>query len=632
MLVLPLPFYMCGIAGFYDPDIDDPELVKRMGERIRYRGPDESGTFVQSGVHLQHQRLSIVDLNQGQQPMAHPESGSVVVYNGEIYNHTEIRENHLPDSPFRTRCDTEVLLHAYERWGTRLTPYLNGMFAFCLYSPESQSLFLSRDRLGQKPLYYVHQGRRFAFASELPALLELPWVEKKLDPTAIGQYFSHEHVPCPRTPFVQIKKLPPGHQMVFDLENGELKIERWWKPSFIVDPQYQNAGRALEAFEHHWQRALKYRMMSDVPLGIFLSGGLDSSSCLATLTESFPDQRLKTFSIGFENKSFDESNYARLMAGHCQSDHHEGTLTPEAMLKVLPSIEANMLDPIADASIIPTTLLCQHAKQNVTVAIGGDAADELLCGYPTFNAHYALGSRRWPKSVVKLLQKMAGMIPTSMDNLSLDFKIKQTLSGLSYHNPIRNEVWLGGTGPDNTGTLLPGINSADLSENMLYGEDMRIWAESDSSTFIGKIQDLYLGGYLTDGILTKVDRASMFNSLEVRSPFMDVNLIEFFGSLPISQKMNLRKGKLLLRRAMERRLPHDIIHRPKKGFGMPISHWFRSQLKDDLYQRIQDAPPFFDKAFLKNRFFEHQRGEADNRKILFPYFMFYPVLKAGGTL
>lgn len=623
---------MCGIAGFFDPELEAPDLVRRMGERILYRGPDESGTYVQSGVHLQHQRLSIVDLSQGQQPMSHPETGSVVVYNGEIYNHMEIRENYLPDASFSTRCDTEVLLHAYERWGTRLTPYLNGMFSFCLYSPQENRLFLSRDRLGQKPLYYAHEGRRFAFASELPALLELPWITKKLDPLAIGQYFSHEHIPCPRTPFVQIKKCPPGHQMIFDLESGSLKIERWWKPSFAIDRQFEDKGRTLEAFEHHWQRALKYRMMSDVPLGIFLSGGLDSSSCLASLTECYPEQRLKTFSIGFENRTFDESNYARLMADHCQSDHHEGQLTPAEMLEVLPSIEENMLDPIADASIIPTTLLCKYARNNVTVAIGGDAADELLCGYPTFSAHYLLGPRKWPSGLVKLMQKLAGYLPTNMDNLSIDFKIKQTLSGLAYANPIRNEVWLGGTGPMATKDLLPGLSDRDLSIESLYGEDLKIWNESDSSTFIGKVQDLYLGGYLSDGILTKVDRASMFNSLEVRSPFMDVNLIEFFGSLPISQKMNLRKGKLLLRRAMEHRLPHDIIHRPKKGFGMPISHWFRTELKDDLYHRIQDAPPFFHKGFLMDRFIEHQRGEADNRKILFPYFMFYPVLKAGGSL
>ena len=623
---------MCGIAGFYSPEVQDPGLVQRMGEMISHRGPDEQGTYVQQGVHLQHQRLSIVDLKQGQQPMVHPDNGLAVTYNGEIYNHREIRSMHLQDSVFKTQCDTEVLLHAYERWGARMLSHLNGMFAFFIYSPQERKLFLARDRLGQKPLYYSLKGKNFAFASEITSILELPWVNRELDQQAVSQYFAHEHVPCPRTPFKDIRKCPPGHFMVYDIERDELNIECWWKPSFRVDPQFESLDRAVETFEHHWQRSLNYRMMADVPLGVFLSGGIDSSACLSSLTRSFPDRRFKSFSVGFDNKSFDERSHARTMANHCQSDHHEAILQPSEMLSVLPTIEKHMLDPIADASIIPTTLLCQYTRQNVTVAIGGDAADELLCGYPTFLAHRLLGNIPWPNSMVNLFRYLAGKMPTNMDNISLDFKIKQTLSGLAYSNPIRNEIWLGGSNPTSTPLLLSGLAPELTNPESVYAEEIRLWNESDSDTTLGKIQEITLNSYMGEGILTKVDRASMFHSLEVRSPFLDVNLVEFLNALPMKHKQSLLKGKILLRKAMAPHLPSSILERPKKGFGMPISHWFRKELKDDLHYRIQEAPPFFNKRFLMDCFIEHQRGEADHRKILFPYFMFFPVLKAGGTL
>jgi asparagine synthase (glutamine-hydrolysing) len=507
-----------------------------------------------------------------------------------------------------------------------MLPHLNGMFSFCIADIEQKKLLLARDRLGQKPLYYTHQGSRFAFSSEIPSLLELPWVDRTLNPEHLAEYFAHEHIPYPNTPFTHIKKLGPGELIELELENLDPQPQRWWKPSFNVEHQYSSIDEARDRFMELWDRSLRYRMMSDVPLGIFLSGGLDSSSCLAQLRHLFPERELQTFSVGFENKSFDESSYAQLMAKHCRSQHHEAQLTPDAMLNVLPEIERHMLDPIADASIIPTTLLCQHAKKNVTVAIGGDAADELLCGYPTFNAHKVLGNWPWPKPLRSALMSLTKLLPTNMDNLSLDFKIKQTLKGLGQANPIRNEIWLGGGDREQINTL---FSRDQYSLDQLYRHDLNCWKNGDGPSLLAKVQDLYLHGYLTDGILTKVDRASMFNSLEVRSPFLDVHLVEFFNSLPMAYKIKGSIGKILLKKAMAPKLPEEIISRPKKGFGMPISHWFRNELKDMLHERIQNAPDLFDKKTLMTFFDEHQKGLVDHRKILFSFFMLDPVLKAG---
>jgi asparagine synthase (glutamine-hydrolysing) len=616
---------MCGIAGFFDPSTHSPEWIKSMGDRMDHRGPDDHGEWIASGLHLAHRRLSIVDLSTGHQPMLTPERDLAIVFNGEIYNHSELRSQFFSASNFQTQCDTEILLHAYRKWGKGMLSHLNGMFAFCIADVPGKKLLLARDRLGQKPLYYTQQGSRFAFSSEIPSLLELPWMDRSLSRGHLGEYFAHEHIPYPNTPFTHIKKLGPGELLELDLEKLEVEPQRWWTPSFTVEQKYSSFNEAQEHFMELWDRSLRYRMMADVPLGIFLSGGLDSSSCLAQLRHLFPDRNLQTFSVGFENKSFDETSYAQLMAKHCQSEHHEATLTPEAMLSVLPEIERHMLDPIADASIIPTTLLCQHAKKNVTVAIGGDAADELLCGYPTFYAHKMLGNWPWPKPLRSALTSLTKLLPTNMDNLSLDFKIKQTLKGLGQSNPIRNEIWLGGGDMEQINTLFSG---GGHSLNQLYRHDLQRWQDCDAPSLLAKIQDLYLHGYLTDGILTKVDRASMFNSLEVRSPFLDVHLVEFFNSLPMAYKMKGNCGKILLKRAMASKLPAEIISRPKKGFGMPISHWFRHELKDMLYARIENAPDFLNKKYLFQLFEEHQKGLVDHRKILFSFFMLDPVFKA----
>lgn len=614
---------MCGIAGFYRKEHRDPASLKKMADVMVHRGPDADGFYVEDGVHFAHRRLSIVDLESGQQPMTSNSGLEVVVFNGEIFNHQELRED-LDEADFSTHSDTEVLLYGYRKWGLELFNKLNGMFAFAIYDKKEQKLILARDRLGQKPLYYAERAEGFAFASELKPLFEVPFVNKRLRPEILPKYFAYEYVPVPNTLFEGVYKLSPGQYMIYDLKTAQLEKGTYWKASYIERPGPLKVEEVEEEFEAKLKASLRYRMMADVPLGVFLSGGLDSSTCLSLLREMYPDRELMSFSVNFENKSFDESTYSSLMAKECRTVHHEAVLKPETMLEVLPHIESEMLDPIADGSIIPTYLLCKHARQFAKVAIGGDAADELLGGYPTFSAHSTLGHFAWPKFIQKSMMAMANCLPTNMDNLTFDFKVKQTLKGLAYGNPIRNQVWLGACDLGELGQLFPGMH--DLNEKLVYSELLAYWNNCDASDKMNKVNDLYMKTYMNDGILVKVDRASMMNSLEVRAPFLDVNVVEFVNSLPHAFKRQGSNGKKLLKDVMRKRLPDVIIDRPKKGFGMPISHWFRGPLKDLLYERVSAAPEPFDRKTLMRWFDEHQNGVVDRRKPLFAYFMLQPLL------
>jgi len=614
---------MCGIAGFFQRDHQDQSCLERMAAALAHRGPDAEGFFVEAGVHLAHRRLAIVDLESGQQPMISSNGNEVVVFNGEIFNHLELRAEVGPNL-FSTNSDTEILLYGYQKWGHELFNRLNGMFAFAIYDKAAHKLVLARDRLGQKPLYYAKRSEGFTFASEIKPLFKVPFIDKRLRVDVLPKYFAHEYIPVPQTLYEGVWKCPPGHWMSVDLNSLEVEIKPYWQTTYKNIQEHRSEASLMEELDAKLKASLKYRMMADVPLGVFLSGGLDSSTCLALLREMYPDRELMSFSVNFENKSFDESSYSKLMADRCRSLHHESVLSPETMLEVLPHIETCMLDPIADASIIPTYLLCKHARQFAKVAIGGDAADELLGGYPTFAAHAMFGHSAWSKPIQQLLLKLSQCLTTDMDNMSFDFKIKQTLKGLGYANPVRNQVWLGACDLMELQALFP--DHRQLSLDLIYAEVLKYWQQCDAIDPMNKINDLYLKTYLTDDILTKVDRASMMNSLEVRSPFLDVNVVEFINTLPHHMKRRGQNGKRLLKNMMRGRLPNVIIDRPKKGFGMPISHWFRGPLKDLLKARIDAAPAPFSRSTLQHWFDEHQKGVVDRRKPLFAYFMLQPYL------
>lgn len=610
---------MCGIAGFYIKDFESRDLIESMGEVINHRGPDEKGQYIDHGTHLAHRRLSIIDLSEGQQPLFNHNKSKVIVYNGEIYNYKELRTELEEHFTFNTNSDTEVLLHAYEAWGENCLDRFNGMFSFCIYDITEKKLFLARDRMGQKPLYYSMQGSKFAFASELGALKHLPQFKFKLNENNLAKYFAHEYIPCPGTLYDNVFKLEPGHTLNVDLSNSRLEKKRWWNTNFGNVNLNRSYNDTKDELIEKLKESLNYRMVSDVPVGIFLSGGVDSSACLALLKKCFPDQTLKTFSVAFAEKSFNESSYSQQMAKKFNTEHHETTLTAKKMLDVLPQIRNNMQDPIADASIIPTYLLCQFASSKVKVALGGDGADELLSGYPTFYAHSLCKYLYTPKALNKALNSLASFIPVSMNNLSLDFKIKQTLKGLAYSNPIRNQIWLGAATETELNQLMPESNP---NLNDLFSELLGHW--DDTKIIKGdknRINDIYIKTYMNDDILTKVDRASMMNSLEVRAPFLDFNLINFINTIPANFKMKGSEGKYILKDALTPYLPHNILYRQKKGFGMPIADWFRSDLKELLHEEIQNAHPIFSKKYLNTLFNDHQAGKVDQRKKLFSYLM-----------
>lgn len=619
---------MCGIVGFYRSHLQNEELLEKMAAAIHHRGPDEDGTYVEGGVHLAHKRLSIIDLESGRQPMSNEDGSLVIVFNGEIYNYKEIRDELKENHTFRTRSDTEVILHAYEEMGRDVLNVLNGMFSFVIYDKRNRKFFAARDRCGQKPFYYTCLGAGFAFASELKAFEHCPWLDLRPSPEALAKYFAYEYVPVPWTLYEGVFKLEPAHYLEYDISSGRLEKTCYWRTDYSEPANVPSEEEASEGLQEQLEKAVAYRMIADVPVGVFLSGGLDSSTCLALIRKQFPSKKIQTFSIGFDNKSFDESDYARKVSERFETEHITDTFTPEKMCEILPEIQKKLDDPLADASLIPTFLLCRHARKNVKVAIGGDASDELLAGYPTFLAHKVLPNMKLPGPVHTLLTNIANALPVNMDNYSLDFKIKQTIKGLRAKNPIRNQIWLGAYDSAEIKKLFHPdyADTVDLSDAALHEELLKHWQSTEGVESLNRMNDLYLKSYLTDDILLKVDRASMMNSLEVRAPFLDVHVVEYISRLPFAYKLKGKTTKHLLKKMARKHLPDDIIDRPKKGFGIPISHWFRNELKGLLQERIEAAPDYLNKSYLQQLFDDHQTNKKDNRKPLYTYFMLQPFL------
>lgn len=591
---------MCGIAGFAGPG-GQAELAA-MTARIAHRGPDAEG-FFQSGVfHLGHRRLSIIDLAYGAQPMATADGALVVVFNGEIYNHAELRaELRALGHVFATdHSDTEVLLHGWRQWGRDMLPRLNGMWAFAILDTKVGALFLSRDRFGKKPLYYYHSGGTFVFASELSALLEHRAVPRNESALARAKFFAHALIPAPHTPFERVWKLPAGHCMEFVA--GRLKVERWWR--YRIEPAAD--GRSEEELATELRetlaRAVQRRLVADVPIGIFLSGGIDSSAVAALASRDA--KALRTFTIGFSEPSFDESEPARRMAAFLGTDHREDRLDLEAALGLLPQIFDHLDEPQGDSSLLPTWLLCRFARRHVTVALGGDGGDELFAGYDPFRALSAARaySQFIPRPMHRAIRLLAARLPVSHANMSWDFKIKRTLRGLSHPPQLWNPVWLGALEP----AELEQLTGARFSAEEIYSEAIEAWDSCASASDVDRTLQFFTEIYLQDGILAKADRASMMNSLEVRSPFLDIEVADFARRLPHRYKFHNGTTKYLVKKALAGVLPDDIIHRKKKGFGTPVGAWLRSgRLAPQL------ASPF-----VVRKSEDHLSGRSDERLFL----------------
>lgn len=613
---------MCGIAGFIGEG--NREILENITNTLRHRGPDDVGFFLEGKVGLGHRRLSIIDLNTGRQPIFSEDKSVVVVFNGEIYNFLELKkELEKKGHNFSTQTDTEVIVHLYEEVGEQVFSRLNGMFAIALYDKKQEKLILARDRLGEKPLHYAKFGQTLIFGSEIKALLQHPLVKRDLDFNSLNKYLVYEYVPSPATIFKNIYKLKPGEYLVY--QKGNLAIKTYWDISF---DKYEKLSEKdyLDQLDQRLAEAVKKRLISDVPLGIFLSGGIDSTT-IGYYAQKSAATNIKTFCIGFEDSSFDESAYAKLAADFLKTEHYHQVFSSKDLLDLIPHIAEMLDEPLADASIVPTYLLSKFTRQKVTVALGGDGGDELFAGYPTFQAYKLFKFyQRFPGFLRQLTSLLINRLPTSFDNISFDFRLKKFILGEQYQPEIRNQIWLGSFLPAEVGSLLKPELKNQLQNNDLFEDINNLLKNIKSEKEENRLIYLYLKQYLQDDILVKVDRASMFNSLEVRAPFLDHTLVDFINSIPFEYKLKGWTTKYLLKKLMADKLPKEIINRPKKGFGIPVAKWISEDLKDFVLDILAESKikreGIFNYDYIKILLEDHLSGRKDHRKRLWALIIF----------
>jgi asparagine synthase (glutamine-hydrolysing) len=612
---------ICGVAG--SPEADGVELTRRMCRVLTHRGPDDEGIQHSGGVTLGARRLSIIDVEGGHQPIANEDSTVFVVQNGEIYNHLGLREELLASGHvFRTHADTEVLVHGYEAWGASgLLDRLNGMFAFAVFDGRRRELLLARDRMGIKPLHYAIDGGRLVFASELKALLTDPRLRRGVDPVAIDEYLALEFVPSPRSMVTGIQKLPPAHVLTWSLKDGHASIRRYWKPELGTDRSRRTLDERAEQLRAVLRESVRMELISDVPLGVFLSGGIDSSAVAAMMSEL--GGRVQSFSVGFAERSFDESRYARLVAQALGTEHHELMLEPRMLLDLIPRLPELLDEPLGDASIIPTYLLSAFTRRHVKVALGGDGGDELFAGYPTLQAHRLAGYyARTPRLVRRgLIEPVVRRLPVSRENLSFDFRAKRFIAGAAAPVAERHALWMGSFGPGERAAVMSAEVRAALPE-------VAGWANGDRSapSELEQVLLMDMRLYLENDILVKLDRASMMASLEGRVPLLNRDFVEHVSRLPLDLKLRRLRPKFLFKRALRGVLPHEILDRPKKGFGIPVAHWFRGPLKQQMLEVLSPdrlrSEGFFEPAAVQRLIADHLAGRSDNRKQLWTLFAF----------
>ncbi|MCX7975300.1 MAG: asparagine synthase (glutamine-hydrolyzing) [Candidatus Aminicenantes bacterium] len=617
---------MCGLCGLFRPSglrPEDRETVLRMTQTLIHRGPDEDGFYDDDLLSLGMRRLKIIDLVTGRQPIANEDKSIWTVYNGEIFNFLDLRSElekrgHL----FKTKSDTEVIVHLYEEEGIDFVHRLNGMFAIALWDKRNKRLCLYRDRLGIKPLHYSLLPDGLIFASEIKALLAAG-IDREIDLEALSQFFSFEFIPAPRTIFKKIKKLLPGHRLIYQGE--ALKIEKYWDVTFEPDDPPRAINEYSEEILVRLREAVRKRLISDVPLGVFLSGGLDSSTVTALMKE-VDTSPIKTFSIGFREKSFNELHYARLVANFLQTDHQEFVVEPQLVTELVPKLMNYLDEPLADASVIPTFLISYLARKQVTVALAGDGGDELFAGYDTYKAYrLATYYRKLPRFLNWPIKSLVNLLPASNQRLSFEFKAKKFLLGIDYPPEIANYIWWGAYPPQEKIKLF----SPQFRENIKKNPYEPIaWhlRNCQAKDPLDRIFYLDLKLYLQDDLLVKVDRMSMANSLEIRVPFLDYTFVEFAARIPNHLKLKGFESKYILKKAMAGRLPPEIFKRPKIGFDIPLGAWISRDLKsfvlDILSPQNLSRHGFFNQWYIEQKLKEHLRGQHNHRQLLWPIIIF----------
>lgn len=608
---------MCGIAGFVGDG--DGQDLSRMANALAHRGPDGEGAYSDSAarVHLAHKRLAIIDVDGGRQPMLTSDGNLCVVFNGEIYNHVELRhELERLGHVFKTsHSDTEVLLHGYAAWGKGLPGRLNGMFAFALYDKRRRRLFLARDRFGEKPLYYAKKGRLFLFGSELTAIAAHSSFDASLSVRSIQKFLAYGFLPAPNSILEHVQKLPGGHYLIYNVDDGETQLNRYWRFDLQSDPEFNSRddNEVAEEMIALFDQGVRRRLISDVPLGLFLSGGVDSSAALSAACNVLNPETIRTFTIGFKEPSFDESAAAAYVARHFNVSNSIEVLSLETARQLIEPVLSRLDDPLGDGSLLPTYMLARFTRKHVTVALSGDGGDELFGGYDPFAAlpWARLYKAGVPEAVHHIVQSLALRLPVSGRNMSLDFKIKRVLRGLCYPPEMWTPVWMSPADP----AMIADIMREPLSAEELYEEAIQLWDRGGKKSHAEKLLEYFTTIYLQDDILVKSDRASMMNSLESRSVFLDNDLVDFCARLPLRFKIRNGKRKYILKEAMRSRLPDSILRRPKKGFGAPLTEWLRNTPAEPPL-----APkPGVDTSKLARAWKEHRAGQQDHRLLLWSW-------------
>jgi asparagine synthase (glutamine-hydrolysing) len=615
---------MCGITGIFEFERHQPipeAFVHRMNETIIHRGPDDEGIYTGPGVGLGFRRLSIIDVAGGHQPIANEDGTLWVMLNGEIYNYPELRtELEARGHKLATRSDTETIVHLYEEYGEGCFARLRGMFAIALWDSRERKLLLARDRVGKKPLYYAANDRRILFGSELKSLLAADDLPRDIDREALSDYFSFGYVPAPKTIYKSARKLRPGHYLVASASG--LREVCYWDLCFGQTEDHSEE-EWCERLRHELCEATRIRLMSEVPLGAFLSGGADSSSVVAMMA-GLMKRPVTTCSIGFEEKEFDEAEYARRVAEQFHTDHYEQTIVPSAV-DVVNKLAWHYDEPFADSSAIPTYYVSAVARQHVTVALGGDGGDENFAGYRRYRYDH-LENRARSYAPLALRRAVFGPLGNVYPALAWAprvFRAKATFQSLA-RSPLEgyfNSISIFRP------TEKPRLLSRDFRETLGGYDSIDVlqqhYDRAGTDDLLSRIQYVDVKTYLTDDILAKVDRASMAVSLEVRAPLLDHHLMELAARMPSSLKLRGRTGKYIFKKAMSKLLPPEILHRRKQGFAVPLNRWFQNELREMAHDTIfSNGAGIFDRAYLQKIWREHQKGTFDRSAYLWAVLMF----------
>jgi len=617
---------MCGIVGLYSPSSKPTEeTLKRMNDCIIHRGPDQSGMYINGPIGLANRRLSIVGVETGKQPIFNEDQSIVVVFNGEIYNYKRLRDQlQKQGHRFTTDTDTEVIAHLYEECGEEFVNKLNGMFAIALWDRSSEQLLLARDQMGIKPLYVgVEPNGRIAFASELSALFPVDFDFGGIDTAAIAEYFAFGYIPAPKSAFQNISKLRPGELAV--VSDDGLYKNRFYKPK--IKSIQKNKDRVVSDLRERVETAVRDRMQAEVPIGAFLSGGIDSSIITGILSKYSSDP-VKTFSVGFSEKQFDETWAAREVASYHKTDHHEYTVSPSDVRGVIEKMIPALGEPFADSSILPTYIVSQKTSETLKVALSGDGADELFAGYNKYRGeYYSKYYRAIPRSIRKnFIEASINRLPASRGTKTGEQirKGQKFIRGAGHDISERQYQWMAITIPENANIM----NKSNVQQSAVnrieqaHTESESILPQNPQDD-LTKIQMADLRFALPDGILSKVDRASMQNSLEVRVPFLDTNVFEFAMGLPSNYKITPTKQKYILKQAFDDLLPKKIQQRGKQGFEVPIGEWFKNELKSEFLEVINSSQTeVLDMSLIDEVYKEHCHGTKDHAHFLWAVYVY----------